>query len=308
MLELPPSDAPPGRRIGVEIEFSGLDEDRIAALVADHLGGQISRPGLYERKVSDTRLGDIRIELDTSYKSQIASAPDLVGSIAHRLVPAEIITGPLPEDRLKELDELAQMLRKAGAEGTRTSLVNGFGVHFNPEQEDRSVAAILPVMQSWAVLEPWLRQREPMSMARRALPFTAPWPEALRAELLSFDAGSTSMDRLIDAYLDHAPSRNFGLDVLPLLREIDAPRILARLGDEAPGARPTWHFRLPSCRIDEEGWTVTGEWEKWLTVEALAAMPRLLERTGRDWMMNFRGRPFSENAWVERLDRTLRDH
>ncbi|WP_172330590.1 amidoligase family protein [Mangrovicoccus sp. HB161399] len=307
-LGLAPAGAPTGRRVGVEIEFSGLDEDRIASLVAGHLGGEIARKGRFDREVAGTRLGDVRIELDTSFKDKLASAPDLVGTLAHQVIPAEVITGPIPEEDLPELDKLAEVLREAGAEGTRSGVMSGFGVHFNPEQTDCSVAAILPVMQAWAVLEPWFRQHEPMSMARRALPFTSPWPDALREALLRLDPDGTSIDRLIDLYLEHAPSRNYGLDMLPLFRSIDGGRITAKLGADAPSARPTWHFRLPSSRIDEPGWTITGEWEKWRTVEALAAMPRLLERTGRDWLQNFRGRPFSEGAWVERLDRVLKDH
>ncbi|WP_108260445.1 amidoligase family protein [Mangrovicoccus ximenensis] len=308
LLDPARADTPAGRRVGVEIEFAGLGEDRVAELVAGHLGGEITRTGRFDREVKGTRLGDIRIELDTSFKDKLANAPELVGTLAHQVIPAEIITGPLPETALPELDKLAEIMREAGAEGTRSGLTAGFGVHFNPEQTDADVSAILPVMQAWAVLEPWFRQHEPMSIARRALPFTSPWPEALRAALLQLDPARTQMSELIDLYLTHAPSRNFGLDMLPLFRSIDEDRVTARLGADAPSARPTWHFRLPSSRIDEPGWTVTGEWEKWRTVEALAAMPRLLERTARDWLQNFRGRPFSEGAWVERLDRVLRDH
>ncbi len=307
-LDLARDDAPAGRRVGVEIEFSGLDEDRIASLVAEHFGGEISRKGRFDREVKGGRLGDIRVELDTSYKDKLADAPDLIGNLAHQVVPAEVITGPVPEEDLGELDNLAEVLREAGAEGTRSGVMSGFGVHFNPEQKDCSVAAILPVMQAWAVLEPWFREHEPMSIARRALPFTSPWPDALRAALLRLDPQDTPMDRLIDLYLTHAASRNYGLDMLPLFRSIDGDRVVAKMGADAPSARPTWHFRLPSSRIDEPGWTVTGEWEKWRTVEALAAMPRLLERTARDWLQNFHGRPFSEGAWVERLDRVLKDH
>ncbi|WP_138469640.1 amidoligase family protein [Poseidonocella sp. HB161398] len=304
-----PADSPrPDRRVGVEIEFSGLAEDRIAEIVAAGFGGEIAETGRFEREIRGTRIGKVRVELDTSFKSELASAPEMLGNLAHQLIPAEVITDALREDQLPELDRLAELLRDAGAEGTRSSLVNGFGVHFNPEQTDLSAAAILPVMQSWAVLEPWFRQHEPMSIARRALPFTSPWPEALRAALLGLDADTVTMEALIDLYLDHAPSRNFGLDMLPLFRSIDETRILSRLGADAPSARPTWHFRLPSSRVDEPGWTVTGEWQKWLMVEALAAMPRLLERTARDWLINFRGRAFGDSAWSARLDRVLADH
>ena len=36
-------------------------------------------------------------------------------------------------------------------------------------------------------------------------------------------------------------------------------------------ARPTFHYRLPNCRVDEPDWRIAHEWNAWVTVEALAA-------------------------------------
>ena len=305
-LDMDPSPALSDRRIGVEIEFTGLPEARVAQVIAGMFGGHVQSVGRYVHRVEGTRLGDMRVELDTAFKAERAGASDFVTQIAHQLIPAEIVTAPLPEQALPELDRLAERLRAEGAQGTRAALVNGFGVHFNVEQTDHSLAALLPVLQAWALLEPWLRAHEPMGIARRALPFTSPWPDTLRRRLFDLDPATDSVADLTAMYLALAPSRNFGLDMLPLLRQIDPGRVEARLGPDAPSARPTWHFRLPSCRIDEDGWTVTGEWEKWQLVEALAAMPRLRADAAEEWCTRYHGRILGESAWVERLTDILK--
>ena len=69
----------------------------------------------------------------------------------------------------------------------------------------------------------------------------------------------------------HLNGRNYGLDLLPILKARDPDVFAAMFGAGASGARPAFHFRLPDCRLGEPGWRITDEWDRWWLVEALAA-------------------------------------
>lgn len=291
------------RRVGVEIEFAGLSEDRVAQIVCGTLGGTATISGTYARLITGSALGALRVELDTAWRDEIARGPTALDELAHLLIPVEIVTDPIAESDLARLEDLVPVLRDAGAQGTNAALTHGFGVHFNPELTDLTLPAILPVLQSYALLEPWLRHHEPMGLARRALPFTAAWPHALRCDLLL--SSPPDLDALVALYLEHAPSRNYGLDLLPLLHHISPETVVRQLGKDAPGARPTYHFRLPSCRIDEPGWSLSEEWMKWKLVEYIAARPELLTQLNTRWQASWTRWPMGEETWVGVLGRVL---
>ena len=59
------NDAGEPRRIGVEIEFGGLDLQAAASLVQRVFGGSIKEENPHKLVVADTEIGDFGIELDT---------------------------------------------------------------------------------------------------------------------------------------------------------------------------------------------------------------------------------------------------
>jgi hypothetical protein len=46
--------------------------------------------------------------------------------------------------------------------------------------------------------------------------------------------------------------------------------------------RPTFHYRLPDCRIDEPGWRPSVDWNRWVAVERLAEDPERLGELAAD--------------------------
>lgn len=295
----------PDRRVGVEIELSGMDEGAIANTVMHVMGGTLRPFAATKVQVEDTPLGTLTIELDSAYAEMIARNSGVL-RLARQLVPSEIITAPIRENRLPVLDRLVRALRHAGAEGSRAGPAKGFGVHFNPEQRQIAPAPILRVMQAYALMEPWLRELESLPLARRVLPFTDPWPHGLNHALLTLDPDTVSMATLIDTYLDHAQSRNYGLDMLPLWHHVDPARVETALGQDAPSARPTYHFRLPTSRIDEPGWTITGEWAKWQAVERLAGDEVRRRALITDWLVDANSRIGDDGDWLSRVSRVFR--
>ena len=79
-------------------------------------------------------------------------------------------------------------------------------------------------------------------------------------------------DALIGDYLEANPTRNRALDMLPVLATLQEERVLAAAKEsENVKARPTFHYRLPNCLIDDRSWSFGVEWNRWVEVERLAA-------------------------------------
>ncbi len=290
------------RRVGVEIELSGLTEPAIAGTVMHVLGGCLSPMGATRLQVKGSAIGDIVLELDTKFQSALVKAPPSLLNIAREVIPSEIITEPIWETDLARLDHLVHELRVAGAEGSRAGLAKGFGVHFNPEVQTIEPEPIVRTLQAYALLEPWLRDNEPMTVMRRMLPFTEEWPDGLRSELIAVAPKACTLPGVIDLYLRHARSRNYGLDMLPLWAHLDRNRIAAAVGEDAPSGRPTYHFRLPTSRIDEARWRITDEWAKWQLVEAVAEDGPRLSAMRRAWLDTPDHWLGGKDRWVERCE------
>jgi hypothetical protein len=269
------------RATGVEIEFAGLDVAGAGAVVAREWGGRVRPTGARDLVVEDTRFGDVEVELDTALGTDPAER--LVTDILGELIPVEIVTPPLTPADLPQVDALIAALRAAGARGTRDALAFGFGLHLNPEVAADDAAFILPVVRAYALMEDWLRAVDPIDLARQILPFVLPWPQALIDRLAAEGAG-WSIDELIAHYLLLSPTRNRGLDLLPLFEHLRPGRVSAALGSgKVKGPRPTFHYRLPEARVDEADWTLAYEWNRWCLVERVAARPGLLADLAEAW-------------------------
>lgn len=268
------------RRVGIEIEFGGLSGKRATELVQRRFGGTVHQEDPNAWSIADTRFGKFELKLDTRFghpkfepgdataglKSHLAS---IVGTAMALVVPHEIVTPPIPIDRLAEVEELVGSLRAAGAEGTEQSLFYAFGLHFNPEVPSFEPVALTAILKAFSLLSPWLWQEIDPDNTRQLLRFAEPYGESYVRRI----ADTTywpDLGGLIDDYLDANPSRDRDLDALPLFAYLDERRVRARLPDEKIGPRPTFHYRLPDARISSKRWSLATEWNRWIAVERLA--------------------------------------
>lgn len=305
------------RRVGVELEFSGLGIETIVRIVKSVLGGEIDPISPYEYKVRETSLGDFGIELDYAYLKKLGRrdqpaadierlSEDLLAAVAKQVVPFEIVGPPVPIDRLGELEPLIAALREAGARGTDDSPIYAFGLHLNPELPALDAVTIHAYLRSFAVLFDWLQKVSRVDISRRVFPYIQPFPRAYVDLLL--ETGTPDLAELIDDYLTYNPTRNRALDMLPLWRHLDAARVDAVIDDQLVNARPTLHYRLPNCEIENPDWQLIQPWQHWLAVEHLAADPPALDeaciayRAHRDkWLSGLVGNwadQAGEWAWV----------
>jgi hypothetical protein len=284
------TDAGRTRRVGVELEFTGLDIDRISALVAEHCGGQVQRSSAYEHRISGDPRGDWGVELDFAYlknKGRAHRDPDvavealedmaeqLVRLGAEQIVPFEVVSPPIPMNELSAMGPLIARLRDAGARGTTDGLMYAFGMQLNPEVPAGDTQTLRRYLQSFLCLYDWLQARENVDFTRRLTAFAAPFSRDYVRRVVDPDY-APDLAALIDDYLAGNPTRNRPLDLLPLFLHLDPPRVRRVVDDPRVKPRPAFHYRLPNCEIDRPEWGVDQAWRGWLQVEHLAARPKRL--------------------------------
>ena len=307
---LPQPDASDGspRRVGVEIEFGGLDESHAAAIAADLLGGTVHDEGDATRTVSDSALGKLEIYLDSTWrKSRHEAVRTATETLGRDLIPVEIVTEPIPVSDLPQLSRLCDALREAGAEGTKAGLLNGFGLHYNIQTASDADADICRPLLAYALIESWMRRARPIDQSRAVLPFTDPYPTRLVRALCDLGPDASRAD-VQDAYLDHAPDRNYGLDMLPVFATFDEQTVRDRMKSHKLSPRPAFHFRLPESRIDEPDWSLADEWQRWVIVERVAADTDLLRRLIDGWKDEHGAVTLSRRAWAARCGDILAEH
>ncbi len=271
------------RRVGVEIEFSGLHEAQAAEVVQRIWGGAVCTESAHDLVVRGTLAGDVRVELDTALKRYTA-APfgDLALELSRSVVPVEIVLPPLDQAWLGEVGRLLEALRDAGAQGSREGALYAFGLHLNVELAGAGVEHVVPVSRAYALLEDWLRLVDPLDPMRRVLPFVDPHPRAYVDEIAAFSSFE-DLETFARCYLHHNPTRNRGLDLLPLLTYFLPELVQEVLGEMDRKGRPAWHYRLPETDLQAPGGGLHRIWNIWCLVERVAARPGLVDQLAADW-------------------------
>lgn len=269
------------RRTGVEIELSGMQLDTLANSVAELLELKAEPGGRYDYILKGDDAGDWVVELDFHLLKEMGkkprkqdsisdSAEQLLASVAGQLVPLELVSPPLPFDRLEDIERIIKTLRHQGAKGSSDEFRNAFGLQLNPEIPSTEPELLLRFLQAFTCLHDWLLLQEQVDVTRKLTSYINPYPKAYLKLVLAEDY-QPNLQQLIDDYLLHNPTRNRALDCLPLFMHLDEKRVKAKVQNELVKARPTFHYRLPSCEIHQADWGLHRAWNGWVQVEKLAA-------------------------------------
>jgi hypothetical protein len=273
------------RRVGVEFEFAGLSYKQVTNCLQDLYGGSLSSTHPFEHYVKDSQLGEFKVELDAKILKQIAASHqanlqqastfettsfDLLSSAAVRFVPWEIVTPPLLMEALPQLERLISALRDLGALGTRHAVYTAFGMHLNPEVPIEDSRCILAYLQAFFCLYDWIHKQESIDISRRLSTYINHFDEEY-IQIVIHPQYRPSLTQLVSDYLFHNQTRNRSLDMLPLFAHLKPQQVHDSIQDERIKSRPTFHYRLPNCDIDQPEWALYDTWSRWLMVEALAA-------------------------------------
>lgn len=273
------------RRVGIEIEFGGLDGRRTARFLAEHLNGRLTETDPYAYRIEGTELGDFEVTLDTAYAhyegepdgffEQVGSKlANLVGAAAELVVPYEVVTPPIRFSDLYRVDGLLRALRDFGGEGTEASVFYAFGLHLNPQAPSLKTESVTAILKAFALLSPWLWREVDPDPTRRLLRFADAYDGEYVAKLAD-PSYWPELPVLIDDYLAANPSRNRDLDMLPLFAFLDEERVRKSLPHEKIHPRPAFHYRLPDARLGDSSWCLAKEWNHWVRVEKLAQRDKL---------------------------------
>lgn len=311
------------RKVGFEIEFSGLKIAEIIDIIETLYGGTVEEITPYKVKVHDTAHGTFGVELDFRFLKEellkrelqtlglieneediafIREIEKLIATLSATVVPYEIATPPILITRLGVLDTLEERLRSAGALGTDASLVYAFGLHINPEVPAFEAELLVDYFKAFLILYEWLVYINKTDILRRITPYIRPFEEAYVAMVLAPDY-QPDLPTFIDDYLTFNPTRNRPLDMLPLFKYLDSKKVEAAIDDPRISARPTFHYRLPDCRIDREVHNLAHAWNGWVEVERLAEDKRRLQRYANSYL-EYLEDPFTifEENWALRLE------
>lgn len=270
------------RRVGIEIELSGLGYTDLVSLVARLLNGSSRPVSRYVEEV-DTDLGAFTIELDSdpikdldlrdeslpeSLRELGGHAMDMIDSAAEKIVPLEIVGPPLAFSNLDRIEHLCDELHRAGALGSREALYYAFGLQLNPELPDLRPATIVRYLQGFAALYDWLKSRHQLDISRKFTTYIEPWNSTYTDCLIMPDY-DPDQDTLMRDYLKYNPTRNRALDLLPLFAYLDSKLLAEYVNDVRIKSRPTLHYRLPDCDIDNPEWHFSTVWNDWVVLEQL---------------------------------------
>ncbi|HEX8524508.1 MAG TPA: amidoligase family protein [Tepidisphaeraceae bacterium] len=312
------------RKAGFELEYTGVSIAHSAQLVRDVFGGDHQVDSTFEHQIH-TPAGKFQCEIDTSFlkDKRYEKALETFGieleddnrqklesmllGVASTVVPIEIGTPPIPITELAPLDELTRRLRRAGAKGTRASLLYAFGMHINPEIPTDDPAVLRDFLRAFVLLYPWLKNQSEVDVSRSISPYIKAFPNEYVRLILQPDYPA-SRARLIDDYIAHNATRNRPLDMLPVLAFLDKQRVMDRVEDpHLVKPRGAFHYRLPNCMVDEPQWTLAEEWNRWVAVERLAYDPERMAEMSREYEraeeQSFR--PFYEK-WPNVLEQYMR--
>lgn len=319
------------RRAGFELEVGNISIEEVAKALHERLGGSLEKTSAYEFHIKELELGDLKIERDaqllTSLKyrawledlgvdfspgSDAEKVEQEVDKLSRGLIPCEIVTAPVPFSKFDQLQILVDVLNEVGAEGTQESLRYAFGLHLNPEVPALKVETLLAFVQTFLLMTDWIIDVSDTDFSRRFFTkFIDPFP-ADYAELILDQHYQPTMTQFMDDYLQHNPTRNRPLDMLPIFYEVDKERLMAALPEDQQcliKGRPAFHYRLPDCRIGEEGWTMATEWNRWAIIEEIARVESLKEALITQWKKEYDSFAISHKTnWVKTVKAFLAEH
>ena len=304
------------RRVGFELEFSGISLDQAADILQRQLGGEFGASTAAQKILQVEELGEFSIELDWDYLQRTAAESaekqedgrwlDLLSKTAAFLVPLEVVCPPIPLTKLEQLQPLVAGLRKAGARGTEESLVAAYGVHINTELPQQNAETLFNYLRAFSLLQWWLQDIHEVNNARRISPYIDLYPDAYVRQLLA--RREPTMDDLFRDYLQHNATRNRALDLLPILAEIDPARVRRSVDDPKIKPRPAFHYRLPNCQIEKPDWSLADPWRIWCVVEELASRPNDLAELAQLFQQaDHELLGINHGKWLETVKQWLRD-
>ncbi len=302
------------RKVGFEIEYTGLRPLESASIIVRCFGGEVKVIDEYETRVVGSKYGDFAIYLDSVYLRRDSKEyifgqedffKDFIYTLSELVIPYEIVTPPIAMTHLQEIEDLRQELKRAGALGTSASILYAFGMHINIEAFSSEAEDILNVLRSFVLLQDYIIETIEVDLTRKLTWFIEPFSKEY-IDIILDSSYKPTFEEFSNDYILYNPTRNRALDLLPLLLFID-PSLKQKLPPQKLTARPAFHYRLPNSKIDEEEWSIAYEFNQWSLVETIACNKEKLTDLMQEYK-EFNETPlwFIKELWIQRVQNWLK--
>ena len=309
------------RKIGVELEFAGLELDTIAGIIDEMFGGHLNKVNPYHYYQEDTSLGTFSIEIDATLLKEMViqgylenlgitrkedfkfrdAVDKLLKEVAVSFVPCEVCSPPVFIEDLLKIEELKNKLRQAGAKGTEDSIMYAFGLQLNPDVPSLETKDLVDYLRAFLIFYYWLKQHLEIDFTRQITPFVNAFSKKFTRKILD-PAYNPTQEEFIDDYLYFNPTRNRALDMLPLLAYLDKERVNSYVDDHLIKARPTFHYRLPNSKVSLKSWSIIEEWNNWVLVEKLAENKEAIHELGDAYLAYLNDTFATRNDWLIKIE------
>jgi hypothetical protein len=313
------------RKVGYEFEFTGVEMEEVSRILVSLFNGSSRQLSTFAYEIDTPEFGTFKLELDAqvfldkkyekllrsvgvemSEFKHIGAIENALKDMASSVVPFEIVTPPIPVSRMDHLNKLVDELRIHRVKGTGSSFIYAFGLHLNPEIPSPSVESLLAHLRAYLLLDSWIRKDADINLSRRITPYINEYQEDYMRLLLN-PGYQPDLEVFIRDYFRYGNSRNRPLDLLPVFMHLDENLTSSLIGETLTSARPTYHYRLPNCSLEDPSWTLAKEWNRWVLVETLAANVKELDQYCRAWLrMKSSTLIGFENKWVELMNRWVK--
>lgn len=314
------------RSAGFEFEFTGVEMNDAAQMIVELYGGEVEQISGYEFAVHNTDFGKFSLELDASlflnkkYEKVLKSVgldvnklknkeklEETLREMASTIVPFEIITPPVPISKMKQLNRLVDRLKEWKAKGTGSSFFYAFGLHLNPEVPERTADSLTRHLKAYVMLDAWIRKDADIDLSRKITPYINEYEMEYIRYILR-ENYQPDLETLIRDYFKFKNSRNRPLDMLPVFMFLNKELTQKLKEGELTSARPTFHYRLPNCSLEDENWWLAEEWNRWVLVEELADDRQALNQYARAFLNMDDKTLFSiKKKWIKLMDRWVQN-
>lgn len=262
-------------KIGFEIEYNGVSLEDTAKIIQSQYGGEIKSPYNNRLVINNTEFGKFLVELDVDFIQRLdqnneGSKSEFLNLISENaekyfgfVAPNEIVCPPILESKIENLDKLIDILREKGAKGTGKSFLYAFGLHINKEVRDININYILSIVRSF--IEKFEDLKFNLDTSRVISGFIGDYSANYKKMVMDENYNPT-LEEFMKDYVEYNKTRNRALDLTPLFKHIDKNSV-DEIKDNKIKARPTFHYRLPNCRIDNKNWSIKKEYSIWKEIE-----------------------------------------
>lgn len=311
------------RKAGFEFEFAGLEFERVSEIIIELYGGKRERISRFNEKVRNTELGDFELEFDSRILKEkryeaflkdkmgvdLETFPlkkeieDMVASVSSNLVPFEVILPPVPINELDKTERFRKALHDNKAEGTKASPLYAFAFHINVELPDVNVEIIKNYLKAFLLLQYWIFEESDINFTRQRLTSYINYFPKEYLLLVLHKNYQPDLDQLIKDYKRYNPTRNRPLDLYPLFMHLKGEEVLVNVDEpDLVKPRPTFHYRLPDCLIDDPDWRLSDVWNTWVIVEEVGEDTEKMNKMMMDFQESYQSEIIGfKKKWIKKV-------